>query len=173
MLFLFCPIRLSGSFVIFLSNLTGKIVAKGGLSMKKTVTLIFAVFVLISSVTAVNAAAYHHDWSQPAYHDEKWQRADNLDVMPFKWHEHHDRYRGARISDHAWLDRFPGLRAYKWHGEGLKYHGRPVKDAVLFYNDSDELVSIGFMHDGVFMFIRDDHESYENPDSFFALWWNR
>jgi hypothetical protein len=40
----------------------------------------------------------------------------------------------------------------------------------MFYNDSDELVSVGFMHNGAFLFIRDDDDGYENRDSFFLSW---
>nr|WP_169718016.1 hypothetical protein [Sporomusa silvacetica] len=87
--------------------------------------------------------------------------------MPFRWYEHHDRYYGERINDNEWADRFPGLQPYRWHGENFWYRGYHVTDAILFYNDSDELVSVGFMNNGEFVFVRDDNESYENNDFFF------
>jgi hypothetical protein len=67
------------------------------------------------------------------------------------------------------------LRAYKWrdYGPGFWYHGERVKDAVLFFNDADELVSCGFMHNGLFIFIREDDQGYESDDDFFLGWWSR
>lgn len=117
----------------------------------------------------------HHSWSNPAYNNENWRHSENRfeGSFPFGWHDPHDRYYGEWIDDDDWSGRFPGLRSYKWRGEGFWYHNKHVTDAVLFYNDSDELVSVGFMHNGVFMFIRDDGNSYENHDSFFFAWWGR
>jgi len=117
----------------------------------------------------------HHDWSHSAYNNENWRHSENRfeGSFPFGWHDPHDRYYGERVDDDEWSGRFPGLRSYKWHGEGFLYRGNHVTDTVLFYNDSDELVSVGFMHDGMFIFIRDDGGSYENNDSFLLAWWSR
>lgn len=43
----------------------------------------------------------------------------------------------------------------------------------MFYNYDDEMVSIEFVFNGVFIFHRDDNLSYENHESFFSLWWDR
>ncbi|MBP1764342.1 MAG: hypothetical protein H6Q65_1400 [Firmicutes bacterium] len=117
----------------------------------------------------------HHDWSNSAYDNENWRHSERQfeGSFPFGWHDSHERYYGERIDHDEWAGRFPGLHPYQWRGEGFWYHNKHVTDAVLFYNDSDELVSVGFMRDGVFIFIRDDGDSYENNDSFFFAWWNR
>lgn len=137
--------------------------------------LLPVVFVLTLSSTVVNAAEHHTDWSNPAYHGDAWQHAASRadEALPFRWHGHHDRYAGERIYDRGWVARFPGLRAFWWRGESFWYHGQRVRNAVLFYNNSDELVGVGFMRNGVFTFIRDDHESFGNHDSFFVSWWTR
>ena len=66
-----------------------------------------------------------------------------------------------------------GFTTMNGRGEGFWYQGRRVTDAVMFYNKSDELVSIGFMHNGGFIYIRDDNRGYKNDDSFFFSWWSR
>jgi len=122
----------------------------------------------------------HHDWSHAAYHDNHWQKG-TYESFAFGWHERSDRfeperYRMEYIHDQGWRNRFPGLHPYHWedrHGEGFWYRGHHVKKAMFFYNDADELVSIGFMHNGVFIFVRDDHSAYRNHDSFFISWSNR
>ncbi len=143
--------------------------------MKKRLIPLSLAFLLTIFLTVVAAERSHHDWSHPAYHNNNWHHMESRadDSLPFKWHEHRDHYHGERIYDREWADRFPGLHPYRWHGEGFWYHGNRITDAMLFYNDSDELVSVGFMVDGLFIFFRDDHEGYENHDSFFLSWWNR
>ena len=124
----------------------------------------------------------HHNWSHQAYRNKIWHRTDHRSygAMPFKWYQKFDRYSSdyhmERIHAREWNDRFPGLHIYTWmdrRGEGFWYRNHRIVDAILFYNDSEELVSIGFIHDGIFIMIRDDDEYYENHDSFFLSWWNR
>jgi hypothetical protein len=115
----------------------------------------------------------HHDWSHAAYNDRNfWYRSDIRanEALPFNWREHHDRYPGERIEDAEWNNRFPGLHSYKWRGDSFWYRGRNIRNCILFYDDSDELVGIGFMEDGAFVFLRDDYERYDNHDSFILLW---
>jgi len=143
--------------------------------MQKMLLLLIAVFVLALSSPVVNASEHHHDWSDSAYQSDAWRHSESRDddaSLPFMWREHHDRH-SERIYDRGWAERFPGLHAYRWYGESFGYHGHRITNAVLFYNDSDQLVSVGFMHNGAFVFIRDDHESYSNHDSFFLSWWSR
>lgn len=148
--------------------------------MKKICWLLIVVFVLSLSAT-VSAKPHHHrkphHWSHPAYHSNGWHRG-HYEHVPFRWHEHRGNfhYRLDRVHDYAWNDRFPGLHSYRWrdhHSDGFWYHGRRVTDAMFFYNDDDELVSIGFMHNGAFVFLRDDDECFESDDSFFFTWWHR
>ena len=123
----------------------------------------------------------HHDWSHPAYQDSNWQRANlpSDEPFPFKWHESRNSdnrlfnspyYRTEPIDDPEWNDRFPGLHAYRWHdnedySSGFWYHGQRINDAVLFFDDSDQLVSVGFMFNGTFLCIRDNQELYGNNDA--------
>jgi len=122
-----------------------------------------------------------HDWSQDAYRNDNWHGTSRQynESSPFKWHESrssmNDRfssdYRMDRIDDDAWNNRFPGLHSYRWHDSDrynqgdFWYRGVRVRDAVLFYDDSDELVGTGFMFDNEFVFIRDDQEVYQRNDS--------
>lgn len=153
--------------------------------MKRLVMLILALFVL--SLCAAAAAKPHqpnhhrpHDkWSHPTYQKHNWRKFDYR-PSPFSWYQHRShysphRYRMEYVNDWEWHKRFPGLRAYKWRddGPGFWYRGQRIRDAVLFYNDNDELVSLGFMHNGLFVFIRDDDRGYDSNDSFFACWWKR
>ena len=119
------------------------------------------------------------NWDHPSYRRNSWRKTHYAPI-PFTWRQHRDHFyrpghRIERIYDHRWSSRFPGLVAYKWHdvrGSGFWYQGRYIRDAVMFYNDDDELVSVGFMHNGAFLFIRDDDSGYESRDSFFFGWWN-
>lgn len=148
--------------------------------MKKLLLLLAALLLLSFSATASADGRHHHDWSHNAYHGDSWRQSSYVSVN-INWHERHDRYdphyyRMERIHDWEWGERFPGLRAYRWidrRGGGFWYHGHRVTNAVFFYDRDDELVSIGFMHNGSFIFIRDDERSYENHDSFFLSWWSR
>lgn len=122
-----------------------------------------------------------HDWSQDAYRNDNWHGTSRQynESSPFKWHESrssmNDRfssdYRMDRIDDDAWNNRFPGLHSYRWHDSDrynqgdFWYRGVRVRDAVLFYDDSDELVGTGFMFNNEFVFIRDDQEVYQRNDS--------
>jgi hypothetical protein len=100
--------------------------------------------------------------------------------MPFRWHQNSvwfaDRYRMERLYGRDWDDRFPGLRVYRWYDRddgGFWYHGHRIRHALMFYNEDDEFVSVGFVFNGVFIFLRDDNLGYENHDSFFISWWDR
>jgi hypothetical protein len=163
--------------------------------MKRKVILLMLALIIAFSATASakphdrdrdrdDRPSYHsvqkkkvHKWDHPSYRGEKWRKVQ-YHRLPFAWHEHRTKvfrpgHRVERIYDHGWSARFPGLVAYKWHDsrEGFWYQGRRINDAVMFYNDSDELVSVGFMHNGAFVFIRDDDSGFENRDSFFISWW--
>jgi len=122
-----------------------------------------------------------HNWSHPAYHHKNWQRTDHRSDgrMPLNWHQKIDRYspdyQMEPIHIREWNNRFPGLHLFQWmdrRGEGFWYRNQRIVDAIMFYNEADELVSIGFIHDGIFIMIRDDDQCYENHDSFFLSWWN-
>ena len=126
-----------------------------------------------------------YDWSQDAYRDNNWNEAafSYNDPSPFRWHESRYsmrerfsaadyEYRLEPIYDREWNDRFPGLHSYRWHDSDryshagyFWYRGVRIRDAVLLYDDWDELVGIGFMHDNVFVFIRDDQQVHQRNDS--------
>lgn len=122
-----------------------------------------------------------HDWSQDAYRNDNWHGTSRQynESSPFRWHESRSSmnvrfssgYRMDRIDDDAWNNRFPGLHSYRWHDSDrynqgtFWYQGVRVRDAVLFYDDDDELVGTGFMFDNEFVFIRDDQQVYQRNDS--------
>lgn len=148
--------------------------------MKRIVMLILTISVLMMMSVTASADHRHKDRGN---HDNGWHRTHRNDVeaergLPFAWHERYDSMRGnyhlERVYDRDMDDRFPGLRAYRWSGhEGFWHHGHYVKDAVFFYNSNDEIVSVGYMADGVFISVRENHESYENHDSFYFSWFHR
>ncbi|MDP4127337.1 MAG: hypothetical protein Q8912_10370 [Bacillota bacterium] len=119
--------------------------------------------------------------NEPTYHNKyEHDQEEGRNYLPFNWHERRenftpDHHRMERIDDNQFNDKFPGRHAYKWHdnnGEGFMYHGHRVTDAVFFYNDSDELVSIGFVYKGVFVKINADSGEERSNDSFFVSWFN-
>lgn len=146
--------------------------------MKKLMIPILAASIL--SLTSLTASA--HEWGYYD-NDSNWRHAHHNSYesergLPFGWHDRYEsirvHHRMERIHDREWRHRFPGLHAYRWHGnEGFWNHGRYVTDAVLFFDDNNQLVSVGYMSDGVFIQIREDHETYENHDSFYFSWWHR
>jgi hypothetical protein len=122
----------------------------------------------------------NHDWSHSAYSHDRWRSIarPSFRNIPFNWHEragsHSSHHHFAQIHDRQWHDRFPGLRIFRWidrSGSGFWYNDHHIVDAMMFYNESDELVSIGFYHNNIFIMLRDDGNGYENHDSFFSLWW--
>lgn len=123
--------------------------------------------------TSLVSAAPHHNWSDHEFHRDGWQRVEH-DDPPFRWHEQRTQfsrgdYHMKRMYNHGWQERFPGLRAYQWidrRGPGFWFRGRHIKEAVMFYDHADELVGVGFMHGGEFIFIRDDDRSFRSHDSF-------
>ena len=147
--------------------------------MKKLV-LIFLALLVLAMASGANAKARHHDWSNAPFDNDKWHKTGYVQKhgMPFRWHDNrehmmHDNSRMERIYDERMDERFPGLRAYKWHADyerGFYYQGRHIRDAVMFYNDSDELVSVGFMRGDTFVVLRDDDRDYESRDDFFSSW---
>jgi len=148
--------------------------------MRKILSLLLA----LSVVMLMSVTASAHDWHNGPYdNDKSWVHRHHNDTeserrLPFSWHEHlfsmAEHHHLERVYDREWDHRFPGLHAYRWSSqEGFWHHGYYVKDAVFFYDENDELVSVGYMHDGVFIHFREDHESYENHDSYFFSWFHR
>ena len=142
---------------------------------------------LVLSVLAVSAtvSAHERDQHQGNRDNNKHRMTDarqshNRD-MPWQWKERRDHFAAADhrlkpIHDKEFNNRFHGLTAYRWqnqHNKGFWYKGHYIKDAVLFFNSSDELVRIGYMHGGVFTVIHADHSRHDHRDPYFALWWNR
>jgi hypothetical protein len=121
-----------------------------------------------------------YDWSHSAYRHDRWRPIahSSFRSIPFNWHERAGHYAPhhhlEQIHDRHWHDRFPGLRLFRWRdssSSGFWYNGHHIVDGIMFYNDSDELVSIGFFHNKIFIMLRDDGQNYENHDEFFLSWW--
>lgn len=155
--------------------------------MKKSI-IILLVMSLVIFTSAVASA--HHNWNghnQPYDRDGRWQHHSGdrqyEESMPFRWHDHrgafqHERHRLERINDREWERRFPDLHAYHWYGHnrhngGFWHEGNYIRDAILFFDNDEEVVAFGYVHDGRFIMVRQDHEIYENHESFYLRWWNR
>lgn len=152
--------------------------------MKKISNIILTFATVMLLAVPVSAQDRHNDrhhdnnnnnnnWHRTHYNDEDSERG-----VPFKWHSNYNSIRVhnriERIHDREWDHRFPGLQVYSWSDHrGFWHHGHYVQEAVLFFNSDHELVSIGYMADGVFIHFRADHESYENNDPFFHERWHR
>jgi hypothetical protein len=120
----------------------------------------------------------HHDRYDQGDRDRGHNDGHDKHFRPFKWRDHHrsfDKHHMERIHDRNIERHHPGLHAYKWRGygdgrEGFWHNGHHVRDAILFFNDEDEVVSFGYMRDGVFIYVRED-EGFEERDPFFFLQW--
>jgi len=143
----------------------------------KWVVLTLSIFAVMTATASANWGVYYNsgdNWSVGFHQDYDGERA-----MPFAWHDRYEamrlHYHLERIRDWEWEHRFPGTHIYRFHDidHGFWHHGHFVTDAVFFYNDNGELVSVGYMADGVFFHFRDDHECYQNHESFYLSWWNR
>ena len=98
-----------------------------------------------------------YEFRDHRYHGEYWRRPVHHYAHRKPWYWHSRRYHGTTIIvDVDWNQCFPGLRSYRWHGRGFFYRGIEYVDAVLFYDNYDALVSVGFWRNGRFVMIRDD-----------------
>lgn len=136
----------------------------------------------LSVLMLASATASAHDWDDERYNENhNWRHVhhdrDAERRLPFSWHDRYDamreHHRLERIRNWEWEHRFPGLSAYRWSGPGFWHNGHYVKDAVFFYDENDELVSVGYMVNGVFVHFRDDHRAFEQRDSFFVSFFHR
>lgn len=152
--------------------------------MKKIIVLIVMLSMLLLMSATVSARGddrdrqhrHRHD-NNKKYHRVHYKDRDYERHLPFRWHDRfysmRDHHRLERIQHDEWRHRFPGLQAYRSHGHhGFWHHGRYVKDAIFFFNRDHELVSIGYMHNGLFIHFRSDDDYSEDDDSFFLAWWN-
>jgi|GEM_PF-2801235 len=148
--------------------------------MKKILSLLL----MLSVIMLMSVTASAQDWHDSFYEsNNNWVHTHHNDIdsergLPFAWHERYNSMKRhhhlERIHDEEFGGRFPGLHAYRWSShEGFWHHGHHVKDAIFFYNENEELVSVGYMANGIFISFREDHESYENHDSFFFSWFLR
>lgn len=108
----------------------------------------------------------------------KWN--EKLSTTQLRYHSA-NKYTMRPISDPRWNARFRGVHSYYWHDsdnhrKDFFYHGKRISDAILFYNDANSLVGIGFMSDGEFVMIRSNNrqtdESYTANDTFYSDWMN-
>ncbi|MBP2643188.1 MAG: hypothetical protein H6Q67_1075 [Firmicutes bacterium] len=134
--------------------------------------------ITLSGLMLFSVTASAHEW--PNDNDGNWYRVHNRheadNKLPFAWNDSYKHMRQIHhlkpIHDRSWENRFPGLRAYRGRiAEGFWHNGHYVKEAVFFFNARNELVSVGYVSDGVFVQMREDHKSFENKDKFFAMWW--
>jgi hypothetical protein len=134
--------------------------------------LTLSMLLIMSMTASADSWGFYYNSSdnwRHTHHDD-WASESRL---PFKWHDHREAWSGHTqmkvIYDRRWNTRFPGSHAYRWHDDvGFYHHGHQVRDAVFFYDDNDQLISVGYWANGVFIHFRADHNSYESTDSFFV-----
>jgi hypothetical protein len=142
--------------------------------LKRVLILVLTLSMLLIMSMTANADSwgfYYNsgdNWRQ-THHDD----ATSEGGLPFRWHQNRAAWSGHTqlkvIYDRRWTDRFPGSHAYRWHDDvGFRHHGHMVRDAVFFYDDNDQLISVGYWANGVFIHFRADHSCYESTDSFFV-----
>ena len=114
-----------------------------------------------------NTVARRHVYNQEQYRTPHWSESgQNYEHrQPWAWASRNHAGR-QRIMDGNWDREFPGLRSYRWHGPGFWYRGAEYQDLVMFYDDDDSLVSVGFWDRSQFIMIRDDDRSYFNSNPF-------
>lgn len=141
--------------------------------MKKLVLMLLTLSILIIGTATASADSWGFYYSS----GDNWRQTHHDDFnsetrLPFKWYDYREFWSGHNqmkpIYDRRWSNRFPGSHAYRWHDDvGFFHHGHQVRDAVFFYNDNDQLISVGYWAGGVFIHFRADHSSYESDDVFF------
>lgn len=108
-----------------------------------------------------------HRYDQPQYYKKDWREINKKHHYRMPWDWHSRAIKGRKlIHDRRWHDRFPGLRSYAWNGPGFWYRGMEYRNLVLFYDDDEILVSIGFWRNGRFIMIRDNDRYYWNQERF-------
>ncbi len=108
-----------------------------------------------------------HIYNNERYRERHWRESDHRYEHRQPWNWYSRGHAGRRIIlDDSWNREFPGLRSYRWRGPGFWYQGVEYQDVVLFYDDDDSLVSVGFWDDGQFIMIRDDNRRYYNSNPF-------
>jgi len=111
----------------------------------------------------VRRRIYNNDY----YRAPHWRHSiQNYEYRrPWEWYSRN--HSGRRlITDARWNREFPGLRSYRWFGNGFWYRGTEYRELILFYDDGDLLVAIGFWDRGQFIMIRDDDRFYQNTNPF-------
>ena len=111
--------------------------------------------------------ARRHVYNNDRYRSQYWRDSDQRYEHRQPWTWNSRGHEGRRIiHDDSWNREFPGLRSYRWNGPGFWYQGIEYRDVVLFYDDGDSLVSVGFWDNGQFIMIRDDNRRYYNSNPF-------
>jgi len=108
-----------------------------------------------------------HEYNNDQYRSSQWiSSSDRFEHrQPWEWRSR-DISGRHRITDSRWDREFPGLRSYRWQGNGFWYQGNQYRNLVLFYDGGDTLVAVGFWNNGRFIMIRDDNRSYYNNSPF-------
>ena len=108
-----------------------------------------------------------HIYNNDRYRAQHWRESvlRYEHRQPWTWYSRGHANRRI-ILDDSWNREFPGLRSYRWRGPGFWYQGDEYQDVVLFYDDDDSLVSVGFWDNGQFIMIRDDNRRYYNSNPF-------
>ena len=106
-------------------------------------------------------------YNNDRYRSQYWRDSDQRYEHRQPWTWNSRGHEGRRIIlDDSWNREFPGLRSYRWNGPGFWYEGIEYRDVVMFYDDGDQLVSVGFWHNGQFVMIRDNNRRYYNSNPF-------
>jgi hypothetical protein len=147
--------------------------------MKRLILVLMTLSVLMVGTTTASADSwgFHYssgeNWNVRFHSDNDAERG-----WGFSWRDHfrdmHIRYHMEEVYDREWEQRFPDLHVYRWRDDhGFWHHGHMVRDALFFFNESDELVGFGYWDGDVFVHARADHKVYESHDSFYVSWRNR
>ena len=122
------------------------------------------------------------DWQHGAYRESAWRQIAAIvdGKLPWRWRETRyalfERLAAAPVQlgpvyDRQWSSRLPGLHADRWHDGGQAaadafwYRGKRIHDAMLFYDDRDELSGVGLLWNDAFVFIRDNNAVYQPTDA--------
>jgi len=107
-----------------------------------------------------------HPYDRQWHPRERYLLAPNT---PFSWRQKFEKSRHSQewIRDQEWNQHFPGLRSYRWQGNGFYYQGEYIDNGVFFYNPQNQLVGVGFVQNNTFVIIKENGEVSDNDDHFF------
>lgn len=144
--------------------------------MKRLVSLALIPVMLCGLVSFAFADNRHYRDDRRGHEQRQERQYDRHDNDgPPRWGEHRRPFDGRHmraIHDRQLEHRYPGLRGYRWHGDGDRgfwHNGRYVHDGIVFFDRDDRMAGFGYMANGVFIFVNEGGYHEDHGDLLFLL----